>query len=407
MIFRLLFPLTLGLTVCQAPVWAQAVQTAPENAQSTEQKPVQPKNTPISPFDTPARNAVIMDFGTGDILFEKNARAPMPPSSMSKIMTASVVFDLVKSGELSLEQKFLVSEDAVARGGEKSGSSTMFLLPGSRVSVEDLLKGVIVQSGNDACIVLAQGIAGSEAAFVDMMNEKAQALGLDSAHFANATGWPDPNHYISAYDLARLAAHTIKTYPELYTLYSLDKFTWSGVTQPNRNPLIKAGFPGADGLKTGHTSVAKYGFVGSAKQADQRRIFVLNGLQTKAERRSESLRTIRAAFDEFKIYTPYTAGTEIGKADVYMGREPTVGLMTPNDITFGAHRHERRLISARITYQSPIPAPIVAGTPVAALEIMKNGEVIKTYPLNAASDVGLKSALGRINANALAKIRGE
>lgn len=357
-------------------------------------------------FTTPAEHLIIMDYDSGEILFEKNAREPMAPASMTKIMTATIVFDQLKSGALSMDDEFSVSVDAWRRGGAKSGSSTMYLDPNSKVKVRDLIRGVIVQSGNDACIVLAEGIAGSERGFAKLMNKKAKELGLSTAHFENATGWPHPDHKISAYELARLAHHTIDAYPEYYKIYAEKSFTWNNITQPNRNPLLQAGYPGADGLKTGHTKISKYGFVGSAIQGGDRRLFVVNGLESKAQRRSESLRIMDAAFQQFRVFKLYSANQKVGSAKVYMGKSETVPLHTQSDVKIGMHRVERADTTAEIEYLSPVPAPINTGDEIAKLVIKRNDKIVKTVPLFAGESVARKSAMGRIAAVLIAKIRG-
>ena len=358
-------------------------------------------------FQTPAAHLVILDYDTGEVLYEKNARKPMPPASMTKIMTAEIVFGLIKSGDLSLDDEFTVSENAWRKGGVKSGSSTMFLKLGSKVKVRDLIQGVIVQSGNDACIVLAEGIAGSEAAFADMMNDRAKQLGLTSAHFVNATGWPADNHHISAYDLARLAANTIRQYPEFYKIYSERSFTWNGIKQANRNPLFGSGIEGVDGLKTGHTTVSKYGFVGSGVQKGVRRIFVVNGLASKAERRSESRRIMRAAFGQFKVYPLYKKGDVVGSAPVYMGKAERVKLVVPKDVNIGLFKPYRSALKVKIKYQAPIPSPIKAGDHIADLLITAPGHADVSVPLQAQTDINRKSAFGRVLTAIVGKIRGD
>jgi len=229
----------------------------------------------------------------------------MPPASMTKIMTAFMVFEALESGQITMDTTFPVSEEAWRRGGVKSGSSTMFLKLNSEVRVEDLLRGVIIQSGNDACIVLAEGLAGSESAFAAHMTTRARELGLNSATFLNATGWPDEGHEISALDLAKLADMMIRRFPQHYSLYSERSFTWNKIKQDNRNPLLGP-FTGADGLKTGHTSVSGYGLVGSAERDGQRRIIVLNGTDSKRARRNTAISLMNAAFTQFKVYEVYT-----------------------------------------------------------------------------------------------------
>jgi len=358
-------------------------------------------------FPTPAKYLVILDHDTGEILYEKNARVAMAPASMTKIMTASIVFDRIKSGTLSMEDEFEVSEDAWRRGGAKSGGSTMFLDLKSKASVSDLLRGVIVQSGNDACIVLAEALAGNETNFARLMNDKARELGLESAYFKNSTGWPDPDHKISSLDLARLASHKIKTYPELYKIYAEESFLWNGIKQPNRNPILMAGFNGADGLKTGYTEASKYGFVGSALQGDKRRIFVVNGLESSGQRRSESLRIMNSAFSAFESYSLYNADAEVGTADVYMGKSSVVPLVVQEDVYIGLHKAQRPEMKVEIKYLGPVAAPIQEGAEIAQLVISAPGMNGKTVPLYAGASVEQKSFFGRLSAAILGKIRGE
>ena len=345
-------------------------------------------------FETIAPYALIMDFETGQILYEKDARRPVPPASMTKIMTAEIVFEQIRKGNLTMDTEFIVSEDAWRRGGFKSGSSTMALAPKSSVRVEDLLRGVIIQSGNDACIVLAEGIAGSESAFADMMNQHAKDIGLKASTFRNATGWPHPEHKISLHDLGQLARRAIMDYPEYYKMYAEDEFTWNGVTQPNRNPLLGR-FEGADGLKTGSTTEAGYGLVGSAIRGDKRRIIVVNGLESKSQRRSESLRLMRAAFENFRTYKLYEAGALVGKADVFMGKVPTVNLVTEDAVIIGLERSLRSNMSVEIRVKQEVPAPIAKGDHIADLVIKTPNMPEKTLPLVAESDVKRKSAFGR------------
>ena len=355
-------------------------------------------------FPSPAKHLIIIDHDTGDILYEKNARVPMAPASMTTIMTASIVFDRIKSGALNLTDELTVSEDAWRRGGAKSGSSTMFLDLNSTATVADLLRGVIVQSGNDACIVLAEALAGSEANFAKMMNDKAKELGLTTANFKNSTGWPDEDHMISAYDLAVLASHTINEHPELYKIYAERSFTWNGISQPNRNPIF--GVAGADGLKTGYTEVSKYGFVGSGVRDGKRRIFVVNGLESKAQRRSESRRTMNAAFTAFNSYSLFKAADQVGSADVYMGMETKVPLVTKTDISAGLHKAQRADLKVTINYKGPVPAPIQEGDEIGELVISATGVEDRTVPLYAGASVERKSFFGRFVAGALQKIRG-
>jgi len=357
-----------------------------------------------SAYKTTAPHAVIMDFETGEVLYEKKAREPMAPASMTKIMTADMVFEALKSERVSFDTEFQVSEEAWRRGGAKSGSSTMFLKLGSSVRIEDLLRGIIIQSGNDACIVMAEGLAGSETAFADQMTERAQALGFESAIFRNSTGWPHPEHKISAYDLARLAQHSISTYPEFYPIYNERSFTWNDIRQGNRNPLLGK-FTGADGMKTGSTEASGYGLVGSAKRGDDRRIIVVNGLGSKTERSEVSNRLMAAAFDQFKVYDLYTKGDTIGPVDVYMGKAASVDVKIDEDVKVGLYRGDRSKLSSRMSFKSTA-APITAGDHIADMTISIPGRDDRIIPLYAASDVNAKSAFGKAWTVLLKKIRG-
>ena len=358
-----------------------------------------------SSFDTPAPHVIIMDYDTGMVLFEKDARAPVAPASMTKIMTAELIFEKLRSGQITLDTEFPVSEEAWRRGGAKSGSSTMFLKLNSTVRVEDLLRGVIIQSGNDACIVLAEGISGSETAFADEMTARARELGLESATFMNATGWPHPDHKISTLDLAKLAQNTINTYPEFYSIYSEREFAWNGISQGNRNPLLGK-FTGADGLKTGHTQASGYGLVASAKRGQDRRIVVVNGLESKAERSSEGNRLMRAAFESFKIYNLYAKGDEIGRIDVYMGQDDSVAVKIDEDVRIGLFRGDRKNLKTQMRYNGSAVAPVKVGDHIADLIVIEPGRDNRIIPLRAASDVKAKSAFSKAWNVLLRKIRG-
>ena len=355
-------------------------------------------------FDTVAPHAVIMDSETGVVLFEKDARRPIAPASMTKILTAEIVFEAIRAGRITMDTEFKVSEEAWRRGGAKSGSSTMFLKLGSSVRVEDLLRGVIIQSGNDACIVLAEGLAGSETAFADMMTTHARSIGLESVTFRNSTGWPDPEHRISTYDLAKLGQRSVARYPEFYSLYSEKSFTWNGITQVNRNPLLKQ-FTGADGLKTGHTKVSGYGLVGSAKRGDDRRIIVLNGLESKGQRRDEAVRVMKAAFDSFAAYKLYEANEIIGTVDLYMGTEDTVDAVVTQNVSVGLYRPDRPKLKTQMRYKE-VAAPVAKGDVIAELIVSEPGKTERVVPLVAKKDVPRLSALGRAMRSLKTKIGG-
>lgn len=328
----------------------------------------------------------------------------MAPASMTKIMTADIVFEALQSGELTLDTEFTVSEDAWRRGGDSSGSSTMYLEVGSKVSVSDLLKGVIIQSGNDACIVLAEGISGSETAFADRMTKRARDMGLTSATFRNASGWPHPEHEISALDLAKLAQQQIVTYPEYYPLYAERSFTWNNIRQGNRNPILGS-VTGSDGLKTGHTEVSGYGVVGSAIRGNDRRIIVVNGLSSKSERKQVSIRLMEAAFTQFRIYDLHAGGTEIASVDVYMGKSDTVPVALTQDIRKGLAVVDRKGITSEVRFTSA-KAPVAKGDKLAELVVTVPGRPAETYDLVALEDVERKGLFSRAWTGLLAKIRG-
>ena len=358
-----------------------------------------------SNFETAAPHAVIIDAATGEVMFEKDARDPMAPASMTKIMTADLVFAALKNGSLSPDTEFTVSEDAWRRGGVSSGSSTMFLKVGSKASVMDLLKGVIIQSGNDACIVLAEGMAGSEDAFAEQMTARAREMGLTSATFRNATGWPHPEHEISALDLAKLAQNQIAEFPEGYSLYAERDFTWNDIKQSNRNPILGR-VTGADGMKTGSTEASGYGLVGSAKRGDDRRIIVINGLGSKSERRTVATRLMEAAFSQFRVYDLHAQGTLMGELDVYMGKAPTVGVALTQDVRKGLPVADRNKIKSEISYTTP-KAPISKGDVIAMLNVTVPGRPVESYDLVATDDVKRKGLFARAWSGLISNIRGE
>lgn len=345
-------------------------------------------------FDTAASHAVILDYETGEVLFSKNGDDAMPPASMSKLMTTLMAFEALENGTLSLDTELPVSVYAWQTGGTTSGSSTMFLEPNTRVRVDDLLRGIIVQSGNDACIVLAEGLEGSEGAFADAMTARARELGLTNSVFANSTGWPDPEQRMSAVDLARLAAIIIRDYPDYYAIYDEREYTYNGIRQFNRNPLLGV-FDGADGLKTGHTMESGYGLVASAERDGVRRIIVFNGMGSERERANEAERMMRAAFADFDVYPLFDAGDTVGEAEVFMGQSETVALRIDADAVVGLHRRDRRDMSVSIVYDGPVSAPIAEGDTVGRLVVETDSGVAREFPLVAAESVARKGMFGR------------
>lgn len=338
-------------------------------------------------FETRAQHALLMDAETETILFQKAADVRMPPASMAKLMTVAVVFDAIKSGRLSLDTEFEVSENAWRNGGANSGGSTMFAKLGSTIKVSDLLQGIIVQSGNDACITVAEGMAGTEAAFANLMNAEARKLGLTDSHFTNATGLPDPNEYVTALDLARLARHIIYDDSEFYPLFSEKEFTWNKITQHNRNPLLDMGI-GADGLKTGFTDASGYGLVGSAVREGQRLIMVINGTKSEKERSEEARKLMDWGLRGFEKVDLFRQGEEVARASVFGGARESVGLVAKGSIATFVPRGSRDLIKGRVVYQGPVQAPVAAGQEVGKLQIRLGNEVLREAPVFANEDVG-------------------
>lgn len=341
---------------------------------------------PAAALETPARHLAIMDGATGILLHCDDCETPIPPASMSKLMTVLIVAERLQTGRITLDTRFRVSENAWRHGAMSDGSH-MFLELNSEVSVRDLLQGLIIVSANDACVVLAEGVSGSEEAFVAEMNQRAQALGLRSARFRNTTGLPDPDHVISTADLARLARHLINTYPDLYRYYSQREFSYNNHRQENRNPLLGA-FAGADGVKTGHTDDSGYGLVGSAVLDGQRRIIVFNGLRSMAERRSEAPRLMAAAFHDFGVSQVAAAGAQIGEAQVRLGSRRTVPLVAEHAIIIGGQRGVQAGLTAHIVYNGPLSAPIREGDAVAHLVVEGPGFSRQEFPLVAGRRVG-------------------
>jgi len=344
---------------------------------------------------TPAKHAIMMEGATGAILFEHDADAAMPPSSMSKLMTIYLTFERLRDGNILLDDEFEVSE-TIWRKWRLQGS-TMFLKAGQKVSVHDLLMGVIVQSGNDACAVLAEGLAGLEEVFVEWSNEKNAELGLKDSHFANVNGWPDPEHFMSARDLVILAQKLVTEFPDYYPMFNEKKFTYNGISQTNRNPILYS-MPSADGLKTGHTQGAGYGLVGSAVQNGRRLLLVINGLNSNRARAREAERLLNYGFRNFSVYPLFKAGEVVDTANVWLGVNGKVPLVIEEDVTLSLSRQDRRKMKARILYTGPIPAPIIKGQPIATLEISARDMKPVTLPLVAGADVSKLGGISRLKA---------
>jgi len=348
-------------------------------------------------IETTAREAILIDIDTGEALLEKGADNSMPPASMSKLMTLYVLFQRLRDGSVKLDDIFSVSENAWRKGGAKSGSSTMFLVPGKKVKVEDLIRGIIVQSGNDACIVVAENLEGSESAYAEEMTSRAREIGMAHSTFRNATGWPHPEHRMTPRDLAILAKHIITDFPEYYHYFSETEFTYNRITQHNRNPLLYKDI-GADGLKTGHTKEAGYGLTASAKRGDRRLILVVNGLPSKKARTIEPDRLLQWGLREFNNYTLFKAGETVDNASVWLGVSKTVPLVISHDVKITLPRKSRKKLKVRVQYQGPVPAPIVKGTEIAKVLITAPGRPPLEIPLLAGEDVEQLGLIGRLGA---------
>lgn len=347
-----------------------------------------PANTPLGPLDTAARYALIMDYTTGAVLLDKDAEVPMPPSSMAKLMTVYIVYEMLKSGRLRLDQELPVSEKAWRTQGSK-----MFVPLGEGVRVEDLIRGVIVQSGNDACIVLAEAIAGSEDQFAELMNAKAKELGLAQSTFRNSTGWPDPQQRMSCKDIAILSKRLIADFPEYYHYDKEKSFRYNSIEQQNRNPLVQKGL--ADGLKTGHTDEGGYGLVASAQRGGRRVIVVVNGLTSMHQRAEESERLLEWSFREFENVTLFAAGDTVESAKVWLGAQPSVPLVGGRDLVLTLPRAWRRTANIRVEYQSPVSAPVSRGDVLGRLVVSGQGVPTMDVPLLAGADVPRLGLPGR------------
>lgn len=340
-----------------------------------------PADTPLGPLDIQARWAIITDVNTGAVLLQKAADEPMPPSSLTKLMTAYITFSMLRSGRLTLDRLLPVSERAWRMQGSK-----MFVPLGGQIPVADLIRGMIIQSGNDACIVLAEGIAGSEEQFVVRMNEEAARLGLTNTVFRNATGWPDPEHHMSVRDIATLARAIITQFPDYYHFFSEKDYKFNNIEQGNRNVLVDKGL--ADGLKTGHTDAGGFGLCASAIRDGRRIILVLNGMPSSKVRISEGERLLEWAFGEFEDVTLFRAGQTVEAAQVWLGAAPTVPLVSPRDIVFTMPHGWRNSAHVAVAYDAPIAAPIRKGQEIGTLTVSGPGVPQSDLRLVAGADVG-------------------
>lgn len=349
-------------------------------------------------IETKARNAILMDFDTGQYLYEKDAQKMVPPASMSKLMTVYMVFSKLKDGSLSLDDTFTVSENAWRKGGAASGGSTMFLAINDKVRVEDLLKGILVQSGNDACIVVAENLAGSEEDFAIQMQKKAKEIGLTNSSFANSTGLPHPDHRMSVEDLAKLSQMIIRDFPEYYHIFSERYFTYNNIRQGNRNPLLYS-MSDADGLKTGHTEEAGFSLTASAKKGDRRLIEVMTGMNSNKERSEEAERLMSWGFREFDNYTILNRGQTINKIPVYMGQEKEVETIVDEDVVRTIRRNKTEDVKLTAIYKKPLQAPIKRGDHVGVVRVEVPDSGAIEIPLLASKDINKLGFFGKISNN--------
>ena len=340
-------------------------------------------------IESVAKNAYLIDLSTGEILLDQNSTEKTYPSSMTKMMSVLVAFEKIKAGTLSLDQEFLVSEKAWKMGGSK-----MFIEVGKKVKLSDLLLGIVVQSGNDASIALAEGISGSEDLFAVEMNNLAKKIGLEGSHFVNSSGWPNEDHYTTAKDLAKIAQYTVENHPDLYQMYKVTEFTYSGIKQDNRNPLLLT-FEGADGFKTGHTENAGYGLVGSAIKGDRRLILVLNGLDSIKARAQESLRLMDWGFNNFQLVNFYSSNEVVFEADTWLGKKDKVALVSNADISVSIPKAQLTSAKVDVIVEEPIATPIAKGDELGQLSV-SFGDKKKSFPLYAGEDVEEKSFFSRI-----------
>jgi D-alanyl-D-alanine carboxypeptidase (penicillin-binding protein 5/6) len=343
---------------------------------------------------TSAPNVILIEADSGSVLFERQADQLVAPASLAKLMTVEVVFDQLKLGNIKLGDEFVISENAWRKGGAPSHGSAMFAAIHSKVSVGDLLHGVIIQSGNDACIALAEGIAGNEAAFSRIMNDRAREIGLEKSYFTNSAGLTDPNMRVTVRELAFLARHIIRTYPEYYAWYAEREFTWNKIRQFNRNPLLAMNI-GADGMKTGYTSEAGYNLVGSAVQNDVRLIVVITGLKSSKERADEGRKLLEWGFKGFDFRLLFAEGETVAEAKVYGGSQGRVPLVARGPVKLMVPKGSNERITARMVYTGPVPAPVRQGQAIGQLLVWRGDAKVLEVPLRSTEAVGIGSTSQR------------
>ncbi|HEY4980855.1 MAG TPA: D-alanyl-D-alanine carboxypeptidase family protein [Pseudolabrys sp.] len=379
---RLLTAAALVASLCAAALAAPAPAHKPASGLAQKKDAPKKDEPPIS-----APHAILVDAEYGGVLFDRGADQMIFPASLAKLMTAEYVFNELKQGNIKLTDEFMVSENAWRKGGAPSHGSTMFAAIYSRIKVDDLLHAVIIQSANDACIVLAEGLAGNEAEFAAKITKRARELGLAKSVFTNSNGLPDPGTQVTTRELSILARHIIRSYPEFYPIYSEREFAWNKIRQQNRNPLLTMSI-GADGMKTGFTKEAGYGLVGSAVQNGLRLIVVVNGLKTAKERADEAKKLLEWGFRNFEQRVLFAEGQTIGAAKVYGGATGRVSLVAGGQVRVMLPKSGPEKLIARIVYSGPVPAPIEQGQRIGALKVWRNDNVILEMPLKAAESVG-------------------
>jgi D-alanyl-D-alanine carboxypeptidase (penicillin-binding protein 5/6) len=376
----------VAATLLAAIGWAGVVYAANNSVQGARKEE--------GGFDGDAPTAILMEASSGSVLFEKNADELRAPSSMMKLMTVEVVFHAIQQGDIKLNDEYHVSENAWRKGGAPAGGSTMFAAIHSKISVDDLLHGAIIQSGNDACMVLAEGMAGNERAFADIMTKRARELGMTRSTFANSNGLPDPGNKMTVRELASLARYIIQTYPEFYKLFGEKEFTWNKIRQQNRNPLLNS-LEGADGLKTGYTKEGGYGMVGSAVQNGMRLIVVVNGLDDPDDRASEVKKMLEWGFRNFEARALFAAQQSIGYAKVFGGDSRSVKLVSPKPVEVMVQKNGTDKLIARVVYSGPVRAPIEAGQKIGVVRVWRGANVAMEAPVYAAESVRVGSTVRR------------
>jgi D-alanyl-D-alanine carboxypeptidase (penicillin-binding protein 5/6) len=377
----------LAMLVLTAVAWGGMLQAANQSVQGARKEE--------GGFDGDAPTAILIEANSGSVLFEKNADELRAPSSMMKLVTAEVVFHAIKEGTVKLTDEYRISENAWRRGGAPAGGSTMFAALNSKVSVDDLLHGAIIQSGNDACIALAEGMAGNEKIFAaDFMTKRARELGLTKSTFGNSNGLPDPGNKMTVRELSVLARYIIQTYPEFYKLFGEKEFTWNKIRQQNRNPLLNA-MEGADGLKTGYTKEGGYGMVGSAVQNGTRLIVVVNGLEDPEDRATEAKKMLEWGFRNFETRTLFAADQTIGYARVFGGESRSVKLSSREPVNVMVTKNGNDKLIARIVYNGPVRAPVEAGQRIGIVRVWRGGNIAMEQPVYAAEAIGTGSTMRR------------